>query len=284
MQKITISRYLLMFKLNEKVIPLSIFILSSGAAFANETVDVPKEVTTQVSMKDDSAEIDSTELVNSDVTKPATKTEKLADDPTKIVTKLGVGYTDEMTFSGSLGLDSARKINASINEDASEWRLGGSWLFDIGIVNFNFSRAAYDHDGYKNNYSVGTFVPLSYFDITPMGWQIFPMAGFSYNEGETAQETPSSFDLNNYVLTSSASYGGYLGAFALLPLSDKWTLMSFAGGNLGSDDYSGYWAGAGLSFAINGQNSLSLFGFISEDNYGKQDKISLSYTHEFDGL
>ncbi len=66
--------------------------------------------------------------------------EKNQEDPTKIITKLGAGDNDQFTFSGSIGLDEARMINARINDDASEWRIGGSWLFDFGIVNFNVNR------------------------------------------------------------------------------------------------------------------------------------------------
>ena len=62
--------------------------------------------------------------------------EKHHEDPTKVITKIGFGYTDELTISGSLALDPARKINGKINTDASEWRLGGSWLFNFGILNF----------------------------------------------------------------------------------------------------------------------------------------------------
>ncbi|MGR5542697.1 hypothetical protein ACPV5V_29525, partial [Vibrio campbellii] len=49
--------------------------------------------------------------------------EKHHEDPTKIVTKLGVGVSDTVSVSGSLGLDEARMINARINND-SEWRIG----------------------------------------------------------------------------------------------------------------------------------------------------------------
>ena len=65
--------------------------------------------------------------------------EKNPEDPTKIVTRLGAGYNGELTINGSLGLGKARMISGFINSDASEWRLGGSWLFEKGIVNFNYA-------------------------------------------------------------------------------------------------------------------------------------------------
>ncbi len=102
--------------------------------------------------------------------------EKHHEDPTKIVTKVGAGYSDSAFVSGSIGLDEARMINARYNE-TGEWRLGGSWLFDLGIVNFNFSRTDYENDSYRNNYSIGTYIPLSYFDISPVRMDVlFPMA------------------------------------------------------------------------------------------------------------
>lgn len=58
--------------------------------------------------------------------------EKLADDPTKVTTKLGVSYAnnfdfddDNYSFSGSYAIGQAKKLNARINSDASEWRIGG---------------------------------------------------------------------------------------------------------------------------------------------------------------
>jgi len=207
--------------------------------------------------------------------------EKLPEDPTKIVTKLGFSYTDEPSLSGSIGLDETRKINARINEDASEWRLGGSWLFKKGIVNFNFSESEFDTGASQTSYSVGTFIPLSIFGITPGGWQIFPMGGYSYNDGEIISDNLNSDVEFDYVLVPATSHGIYLGAFGLKPLSEQWTLIGFGGGSVGSDDYSGYWAGAGIGYRINGNHSVNLFGVYSDNSFGQDDKVGVSYTYEF---
>ncbi len=213
--------------------------------------------------------------------------EKHHEDPTKIVTLVGIGYNDGATLSGSIGLDELSMINASINDDASEWRIGGSWLLDIGIVNFNFSRVDFDDDVYKNNYSVGTFIPLSIFGYTPGGWQIFPMAGYSYNDGnqKIEQEKPSSqinnFNTNDFILIPSTSHGGYLGAFALKPVTNDISVVGFTGGMVGSNSYSGYWGGGGLSYKISPKQSVNLFGIISEDDYGSRNDISVSYSYQF---
>ena len=58
------------------------------------------------------------------------------EDPTKIVTRAGVGYNGELTFNGTIGLDDTRKIYGSITASGDEWSLGGSWLFEKGIANF----------------------------------------------------------------------------------------------------------------------------------------------------
>lgn len=206
--------------------------------------------------------------------------EKHHEDPTKVITRVGFGYTDDLSISGSLALDKARKINARTNLDATEWRLGGSWLFDFGIINFALSRSEYDDDGYKNTYSVGTFLPLSAVGVDTGKWMVFPMAGFSHNTGESLAQTETTLE-DNIVMQQNTSNGGYLGAFALRPLSEHWTFMGFAGGGMGSDDYNSSWGGLGVSYKINVHHSFNVFGFISDDNYGTIEKLGLTYTYEF---
>lgn len=206
--------------------------------------------------------------------------EKNPENPTKIVTKLGVGYSDQFTISGSIGLGKVRMINARINDDASEWRIGGSWLFDFGIINFNFNRNEYDNDAHANGYSIGTFIPLSHFDIAPGGIQIFPMAGYNYTDGEVAMPDGESGN-DGFILIPNTTHGAYLGALALKPLNDKWTLMCVVGGAKGTDDYSSYWFAGGMSYKITQNQSCNLYGFMSDSDYGDTQKISLSYTYEF---
>ncbi|MEN8199447.1 MAG: hypothetical protein ABFR63_05170 [Thermodesulfobacteriota bacterium] len=207
--------------------------------------------------------------------------EKLADDPTKVVTKLGIGYTDQFSLSASLGLDEIHKINGRISEDASDWRIGGSWLFKLGIVNVSFGKTEYDHGGSQNKYSIGTFVPLTVFGFSPMGWQIFPTAGYSHNDGDIAVENEAPDMDSDWVMTPSTSNGGYLGGFALKPLTEHWNLMTFGGGSLGSDNYSGYWLGGGAGCKINAHHSFNVFAFASDNSYGAEEKIGASYTYQF---
>ncbi|WP_261816939.1 hypothetical protein [Vibrio gallicus] len=215
---------------------------------------------------------------------------KHVDDPTRIVTKLGVSgdYNFESekfgyAISGSIGLSEAQKINARYHPDTQEWSLGGSWLFDVGIVNFNFGRSEYEDGSNFNNYSVGTFVPLSVFGIEPAGWQIFPMAGFNYTDGERPLNPgePNYDGENPYVLHPTDSTGGYLGYFSLKPLNEQFTAITFAGASIGSDDYFGYWLGAGIGYKFTKKDSINLLGIVADNDYGADQKIILSYSHTF---
>ncbi|WP_440876908.1 hypothetical protein [Thalassotalea sp. PLHSN55] len=206
--------------------------------------------------------------------------EKHPDDPTKVITKLGFNYTDEVAISGSLALDEARKINVRTNTDASEWRIGGSWLFDFGILNFSLNRSEYDDGGNKNSYSVGTFLPINKLGVDTGKWQIFATGGFNHNKTETFQETEPELT-SEMTMIQNASNGGYLGAFALRPITDKWTFMTFGGGGMGSGGYRNAWGGAGTTYKFNNQHSMNVFGFVSDDDYGTVSKVGVSYTYEF---
>ncbi|PMH43750.1 hypothetical protein BCU68_12930 [Vibrio sp. 10N.286.49.B3] len=222
----------------------------------------------------------------------ADQDEKNPEDPTKIITKVGVGYSNEKaTISGSLGLDDARMVNATINQDASEWSLGGSWLFDAGILNFNFRKTTYDDDSHNTSYNLGSFIPLSYFDFTPGGWQPFITGGYSYNKGEiknydyvspVATIEPLEFTAQTNEFNEMSNHAVYLGAFAFKPWNEHWTTMAFLGTTQGSKDMSVYWAGIGASYRINKHNSFNIFGVASDSSiYGGEEKLSVNYRYEF---
>jgi len=243
--------------------------------------------------------------------KPAVQTnhEKLADDPTKVITKAGISYANNYDFddsnvslSGSLALDPARKINVRLNEDASEWRVGGSWLFPIGILNFNFGKNEYTNGANQTNYSVGTFMPLSYFGIEPAGIQLFPMAGYTYNDGESPrcakgskcddiafQGVPSAE--NGFYMAESAGSSGYLGTFGLKSLTPELTMMGFAAATYGSENdegenYKGFFAGLGAGYLVNKSHSFNLMTFMMDNNTYLDDpdkRVIASYTYQFHG-
>ena len=220
---------------------------------------------------------------------------KLADDPTKVTTKIGVSYTNDFdlddggaTFKGSLAFGPVSKINVRVNDDASDWRVGGSWLFDVGIVNFNIGKREFETGAEQTNYSVGTFVPLSVFGIEPLGMQIFPMAGYTYNDGDEACAIASEqcsdgiiSPINtDFMLVSSESHTGYVGAFVLRPLAEGVTLIMVGAGSAGSNDYSGYFAAAGLGYTFLKQHSVSAFTVRQDNSYGEDTFFGLSYTYE----
>ena len=217
--------------------------------------------------------------------------DKSDDDPTKITTKVGIAWSDSydmndsnVAFSGSLALDEARQINASVNSDGTEWRVGGSWLFPVGIINFNFGKNDYPNGASQTNYSVGTFLPLSYFGFEPAGFQIFPMAGYTYNTGDTlhcdgeqksacAQPgfsgTPS--PENGFNLQQTDGSSGYIGAFSLKPLTKDLRFLNFVGVSYGSknddgENYKGYFAGIGLGYSFDKHHSVSAFTYIQDNN------------------
>ncbi|WP_152033004.1 hypothetical protein [Gallaecimonas mangrovi] len=217
--------------------------------------------------------------------------EKLAEDPTRVETKLGLSYDDAFNLSASFAFDAARKINASINKDASEWRLGGSWLFPVGIVNFSFGRNEFTSGAHQTHYSVGTFIPLSYFGFKPFGIEIFPAAGYSHNNGEiicrgNTQSSSFCHGLSNnldigLVTLPVKSNGGYLGMFALKPITPALTLILAAGSAKGSNHYSGHAFGAGLGLRINERQSCHFLAYSTDNSYGSESHLGLSYKYTF---
>ena len=216
---------------------------------------------------------------------------KMAEDPTKVISQVGVSYADEkVKFSGSLSLGAVNKINASVSADGDEWRIGGSWLFDVGIVNVNFGKKEFDDDTKQNNYSIGTFVPLSYFGFTPWGTQIFIMGGYTYNDGELTCHSNNECgtdnidfdDLSDGALTvSSSSSSGYLGTFALKPLTDKWRLIGIAAGSLGSNDYHGYLLALGTGYSLTKRQSVAAYGFLQDNSFGRDERLGIVYKYQF---
>ncbi|SNY63031.1 hypothetical protein [Enterobacter sp. CC120223-11] len=238
-----------------------------------------------------------------------TNQQKSDDDPTKVTTKVGVAWSDNydmndsnVDFSGSLAFDEARKMNVKVNSDASEWRVGGSWLFPVGILNFNFGKNEYPNGASQTNYSVGTFIPLSYFGFEPAGFQIFPMAGYTYNTGDQIvcdknqhrACTESGFsgdpsEENGFTAMDTSGSSGYLGAFVLKPLTPSLRLLSFAGVTYGSknddgENYKGYFGGLGLGYSFDKHNSISGFTYIQDNNTYIDDaekRFKLSYKYQF---
>ncbi|WP_204114321.1 hypothetical protein [Shimia biformata] len=207
----------------------------------------------------------------------AEEREKLAEDPTKIVTKLGLRLTDTATVSGSIAFGPVSKINASYSE-TGEWSLGASYLFPFGIVNFAASQRDLNSGVQQTSYSLGGFAPLAQFGIQPGNWQMFAAFGANYTEGTVELEHGIVTSLEEI---SVSSKGGYAGVMALLPLSDRWTLRGVAVVSAGSKDYRGYSLGGGVSFAATKRDTFSIFANYSDSNLGQRDVVGISYLREF---
>jgi hypothetical protein len=203
--------------------------------------------------------------------------EKLSDDPTKIVTKLGVRYTDYATGFGSVAFGPVTKINVSVSEN-EDWSVGGSYLFPFGIVNVAASQKNFSGGVRQTQYSIGSFVPLSAFGIQPAGWQMFTAFGYNYSEGSFPTYELDDLDLG---FASTASRGGYFGVVALKPLSPKWTFKSGIIGSKGSNDYSGFNAGGGFSYTLTDRDTLSINASYTDNSFGARDQIGVSYSREF---
>lgn len=202
---------------------------------------------------------------------------QLVDDPTRIVTKVGLRYSDDWSVSGSVAFGPVTKINASYSE-TGEWSLGGSYLFDFGIVNVAASHRELDNGTDQTQYSIGTYVPLAAFGVDTGDWQLFPMAGLNYIEGTSVDlDVP----IDDTVAISTASQGGYLGVFALRPISERWTFLGVLVGSAGSDDFSGYTVGGGVSYLITKRDSISVFGSYIDNSFGTRDAVGISYSREF---
>ena len=215
--------------------------------------------------------------------------QKLDQDPTKVITKSGVSYSNELAVTGSFAFDPVRKINIRLNEGLDEWRIGGSWLFRFGIVNINFGKNEFDEGGSQTNYSIGTSVPLSKFGIAPWGIQIFPTAGYTYNDGDIPCDIESEPACKNveskagedFLLVPYDSHSAYVGLFSLKKVSERWTAMAVLNGSMGTNDYSGLLAGGGFACQLTKRQSINLMGVYTDSSYGQEGKAIFAYSYQF---
>lgn len=193
--------------------------------------------------------------------------EKLSDDPTKIVKKIGFRYSDFATIFGLIAFGPLTKVNVSFSED-ERWSIGGSYLFDFGIVNVATSQKALSIDLEQTKYSMG---------IQPFGWLLFLAVGANRTEGSLAN---FDFDFEEALQFETSSKGGYHGLLALEPLIDKWVIKSGVVLSAGSNDYSEYSVGGGLTYNVSTAHSISVFGSYSDNSFGQRDLLGISYKRE----
>ncbi|TCL09360.1 hypothetical protein BXY66_1405 [Shimia isoporae] len=207
----------------------------------------------------------------------AEEREKLADDPTKIITVFGLSYSDKVTVSGSLAVGPVSKLNVRIS-DTGEWSFGGSYLFSFGIVNVAASRRNLNSGITQTQYSLGSFAPIYRAKENQMGWQVFAAFGFNYTEGSA---TNTELDLGELEGLTVSSRGGYLGAMALKPVSEAVTFKGMTMVSRGSGDYEGYGIGGGFTFNLSQRDTVNVMAFYSDNSFGQNDTFSVGYRREF---
>ena len=160
----------------------------------------------------------------------------------------------------------------------------------MGIFNFDSGRNEFESGAEQTNYSIGTFLPLLKFGFAPLGIQLFPNAGYTYNDGEipcdTTDENNDCQDLEpnldeRFVLIAHESHSGYLGMFGLRQLSTKWSALGSFGGSLGTDDYSGYWLAGGVAYQLTKRQSIKCVAHHVDNSYGQEQKVGLAYSYQF---
>ncbi|SFK63316.1 hypothetical protein [Shimia haliotis] len=202
---------------------------------------------------------------------------KLADDPTKVITKVGLSYSDKWTLSGSVAVGPVSKINVRLS-DTGEWTAGGSYLFNFGIVNVSASQRELNSGVTQTQYSIGSYAPIYRATDNPKGWQVFAMFGANYTEGNGGAAV---LDMPSGLSTEVESRGGYVGAMALKPISPLVVFKSFGVLSRGSNDYSGYGIGGGFTFNLSKRDTINVMAFYSDNSFGQNDSVSIGYRREF---
>ncbi|WP_117232707.1 hypothetical protein [Vibrio maerlii] len=190
--------------------------------------------------------------------------EKNAFDPTNIETKISANYDFSQEQFGTrieVATSATNKLFGSYAEDGS-WSAGGGYLTDYGIIDVYMSG-----DDVSTGYNIGTYVPLSSFGVDTGKWMLFPMAGLNYTQYD------DSLDMED-------SYGGYGGLFALRPINDKLTFISYGGGMYGTNHES-LFVGAGVGYVLNDSFNLATLVKYEDTTTGDETNVLLNATYKF---
>lgn len=205
------------------------------------------------------------------------QSEKAAEDPTKIATKVGASFSDELSVSGSVAVGPKFKFNGRVSESGL-WSVGASYLFPVAILTFSASKNKFDSGVEQTRYSLGGFVPLSNLGVKTGRLQLFVPFGYTYTDG---RQVVTDIDQNENLPIGLSSNSAYVGVFMLRPLNDKLTLM--VGGNFtkGTHDFSGISVGGGLSYHLTSNDTVGVSGSYIDNSFGQKEKVSISFRHEF---
>lgn len=207
---------------------------------------------------------------------PCRASDKAPEDPTKIVTKAGLSYADEIAASGSLAVGTKFKFNGRATE-SGQWSLGASYLFPVTILTFSAGESELDNGVMQTQYSLGGFASLAELGVRSGRWQLFVPFGYQYTRGEQPVTDVEMQD----GLPMQASSSGYIGLFVLRPLSPRVSFLARATVMRGTHDYSGTSAYAGLSWHLSARDTVGLRASYVDNSFGQKEKLGISYQHEF---
>ncbi len=205
------------------------------------------------------------------------QSEKAAEDPTKIATKAGVSYSDELYVSGSMAIGSKFKFNGRVSESGL-WSIGASYLFPVAILTFSAAKNELDTGVEQTRYSLGGFAPLSRLGLKTGKWNVFVPFGYTYTKGQQAQ---ADIDQDEEIPVALSSSSAYVGLFGFRPLNAKLTLMAGGNWSKGTNDFSGVTLGGGLSYHLSKKDTLGLSGSYMDNSFGRKEQLRVSYRHEF---
>ncbi|MCJ2178116.1 hypothetical protein [Novosphingobium album (ex Hu et al. 2023)] len=203
--------------------------------------------------------------------------EKAAEDPTKIATKAGVSYSDELSVSGSVAVGAKFKFNGRIAK-SGQWSLGASYLFPVAILTFAAGRSELDSGVKQTRYSLGGFVPLNQLGLKTGKWLIFVPFGYSHTN---SRQPVTDIDQQDGIPIQISSNSGYVGLFTLRPLNRRLTFMAGANFTRGTHDFSGIAAAGGLSYHLTPNDTVAVRGSYIDNTFGQKKRIGISYQHEF---
>ncbi|PNU04119.1 hypothetical protein A8V01_05870 [Novosphingobium guangzhouense] len=208
---------------------------------------------------------------------PSPEQEKVAEDPTKIATKVGVSYADELSASGSVAIGPKLKFNGRVAK-SGQWSLGASYLLPVAIVTFSAASSELESGVHQTRYSLGGFVPLRNLGLKTGKWQIFVPFGYTYTKGKQAV---TDLDVQDGIPIEVSSNSGYVGLFVLRPLTERLTAMGGGNYTKGTHGFSGVAAAAGLSYHLTGKDTVAVRASYVDNTFGGRQRIGVSYQHEF---
>lgn len=208
----------------------------------------------------------------------AAEAQKAAEDPTKIATKAGVAYADELSVSGSIAVGPKFKFNGRVAK-SGQWSIGASYLFPIAILTFTAGKSELDSGVKQDRYSLGGFVPLHQLGLKTGKWMVFVPFGYSYTK--STGEGVVDLDQQDGIPLQISSNSAYIGVFTVRPLNERLTFVGGGNYTRGTHDYSGVAVAGGLSYHLTQADTVALRASYIDNTYGSKQRIGVSYQHEF---